>query len=170
MTYVTFIQILLWSILICFIIAALVHGGWLLLHKAQRRPTILRFIMGQSIMSVCSGLTITLILYFFLLPTAHVVGSDGYEEKLFISSEWPSQLTNDYIDNQSGHTLILHAVGYGTSQNVDKSIIIPIGAFVECEHSISGYNVDPPLSITSKSSGVVEWYLFTEDVFMEYIR
>ena len=160
MKYVTFLDILLWSVIFCFVLAVIVQAVWILIHREQKRPIISKFFLGMGITGVCSGVIVAGCL-FILLPKVYIVGADDYEVKRFISKEWSSQVSRKYIDNQSGEILYLEAVGYGTKQNVSKRIQIPVGAYVECEHSIEGYNTTPPTSISSKSSGAVRWYLYS---------
>lgn len=160
MKYVTFLEIFLWSLLFCFVLALVIQAIWILTHKGTEKPTIVRLLSGLCITAGGSGLLVSFLIT-YLIPTVYVVDADDYESEWFVSSEWSSQLTKTYIDNQSGEDLCFVAVGYGTDKYVDEYIYIPEGAVVECNNSIAGYNTAPPREIYSKSSGEIKWYLYS---------
>ena len=160
MKYVTFLDVLLSSLIFCFVIALASQLLWGLTHKEQKRPNIMRLLAGVGMTAIVSS-AVFAIFVVIVIPKVYVVGTNDYETKMFISNEWTSQITNTYIDNQSGESLALQAVGYGSDKYVDDRILIPAGAVVECNNHLSGYNTEPPAQILSKASGEVHWYLFS---------
>ena len=170
MKYVTFLDILLSSLIFCFVIALASQIIWGLTHKKQKRPNIMRLLAGVGVTAIGSSVVFAIFVV-IMIPSVYVVGTNDYETKMFISNDWTSQITNKYIDNQSGELLELWAVGYGSGSGMNDydSISIPAGAFVECNNDLSGYNTEPPTQILSKRSSEVRWYLFsTSYIYANY--
>lgn len=161
MKYVTSSDIMLWSVVSCFVVALIVQITWILVHKEQKRPKLIRLLFGTCITAICSGFVIGFYVC-FLMPQVLVVSNNNCEKHMFISKEFLSQISRECIYNQSNETLFFKAIGYGSDMHVNDSIQIPPGAFIKCEHDIDGYNELPPDHILSKASGQVRWYLFSD--------
>ena len=161
MRYITFADILLFSLIFCFIVALIAQIAWISISKKRKRPNIFRLTLGTCITAVCSSVVVAIFMTIFM-PSVYIVGENDYEERMFISSKLLSQLSKEYIYNQSGETLYFKAVGYGSDKYVEESIRIMPGKIEECEHSVHGYNTMPPNSIWSKASGEIHWYLFSD--------
>lgn len=159
MRYISNFELYLWCLACCFVISLISQLIWVFQHKSQEKPDIIRLVTGMGITSGGSSIVLFFLMLYFI-PSVHVVEYTDYHTMRFISSNWPAQLTKDYIDNKSGVDLSFTAVGYGTSKYVTGEVLIPKDSLVECEHNISGYNTTPPSSIRSKSSGAVRWYLY----------
>ena len=160
MKFITNSDILLFCFIFCFVIALTVQIIWILVHKEQKRPKLFRLLFGTCITAICSSYVIGFYIC-FLIPSVHIVSDNNYETHKFISKEFLSHISREYIYNQSNEALFFKAIGYGSDKHVNESIQIPSGSFVKCEHDIKGYNELPPNHIWSKASGEVRWYLFS---------
>ena len=162
MVYLSKIELLLWCIGLCFVLALLLHVLWMAFNRGQDKPGLGQFFLGMFVGGGITGFFVFLLML-YILPSVYVVDYDDYETKRFISTDWSNQLTKEYIENNAGVALRFEAVGYGSKKHESYSISIPVDAFEEVEDGITGYNVTPPSSIRSRSSGEVRWYLYHEN-------
>ena len=162
MIYLSTIELLLWCICICFVLALLIHVLWMSFNKSQDKPAAGRLICGMLASGGITGFFVFLLML-YVLPSVYLVEHDDYSTKRFISSDWSNQLTKEYIDNKAGVPLRFEAVGYGNKKHINHSITIPVDTFKEVEDGIDGYNTSPPMSISSRSKGEVRWYLYHDN-------
>ena len=160
---IDYFSFFVYCVVFCIILSIMAQVLWIIVHQAQKKPSIVDFIRGRSAAGAIQG-AVLFVLLTYMLPTVYIVGQKSYYSQLLITDNLCEQLTNTYIKNESGKKLYLVTIGYGTNAYLTKKKEIPDVPLYEIGGSISGYDEEPPRTIKSHHSGESKNYLFSTDV------
>lgn len=160
---IDYFSLFVYCVVLCIILSIMAQVLWIIVHQAQKKPSIVDFIRGRSAAGAIQGVVLFVLLT-YMLPTVYIVGQKFYYSQLLITENLCEQLTNTYIKNESGKKLYLVTIGYGTNAYLTKKKEIPDVPLYRIGGSISGYDEEPPRTIKSHHSGESKNYLFSTDV------